>query len=232
MPRRLAPPRPQVVRSRSDAEELEDHKLPYIQDAPECPDLLSAVRQAKPTVLIGLSDGAPPWAFTREVCEEMARISPRPLLLPMSSRDAAGAPGGAELAAADAYAWTGGAAFFADCHADGPVALPGGGVAHPSRLDTVYVFPGVGLGSLMSRCTRLREDMFVEAAKALSRLVTGGLWRACDCVVAKRRALLRQHLVVFCALGDDPRGRECVPPRQPGPDPCAPAEGAPLLPSP
>ncbi len=49
--------------------DLDDHKLPYIQDVEAaCPDLLSAVRAAQPTVLIGLTAGvAPPFAFTREV---------------------------------------------------------------------------------------------------------------------------------------------------------------------
>jgi malate dehydrogenase (oxaloacetate-decarboxylating)(NADP+) len=162
-----------VVRGRADAEELADHVLPYIQDAPECPDLVSTLRQVKPTVLIGLSDGAPPWAFTREVCEAMAESAARPVILPMSLHTPGGAPGGGEVGAEAAYAWTGGAALFADRHGGrGAVPLPGGGAAEPSTLDPVYVFPGVGLGTLMSRSTRLREEMFVEAAKALARLVS------------------------------------------------------------
>lgn len=58
-----------VVRDRADAETLEDYKLPYAQDRPPCdgPTLLEAVQTIKPTVLIGLSDDAPPHAFSREV---------------------------------------------------------------------------------------------------------------------------------------------------------------------
>jgi malate dehydrogenase (oxaloacetate-decarboxylating)(NADP+) len=56
-----------VVRSRPDAESLDDHKLPYIQDAAPAHDLHAAVGAIKPTVLIGLSDEAPPFAFTQQV---------------------------------------------------------------------------------------------------------------------------------------------------------------------
>lgn len=54
---------------RGDVTHLDDHKLPYIQDVEQaCPDLLSAVKEVKPTVLIGLtSEAKPPHAFTREV---------------------------------------------------------------------------------------------------------------------------------------------------------------------
>ena len=48
--------------------DLDDHKLPYIQDVEDCPDLLSAVQKVQPSVLIGLTAGvAPPFAFTQEV---------------------------------------------------------------------------------------------------------------------------------------------------------------------
>lgn len=160
-----------VVRSRADAEDLEDHKLPYIQDGAECPDLLSVVKQVKPTVLIGLSDGAPPHAFTKEVLEAMAEGTDRPIILPMSLRTPEGEVGAAEVSAADAYAWTKGRCFFADRFTTGEVNHPGG-KAYVTALNPVHVFPGVGLGTLLSRSTRLREEMFVEVAKTLARLVS------------------------------------------------------------
>lgn len=52
---------------RGDVVDLDDHKLPYISDVESpCPDLLSAVRHVKPTVLIGLSAKKPPFAFTQQ----------------------------------------------------------------------------------------------------------------------------------------------------------------------
>ena len=165
-----------VVRSRSDAEDLEDHKLPYIQDGEECPTLLSAVQKLKPTVLIGLSDGAPPHAFTREVLQAMVSECERPIILPLSLHSADGEDGGCEVSAPDAFAWTDGRCLFADRRTDGEVNVPGRGPPElpplVTSLNPIHIFPGVGLGVLMSRSTRLREEMFVEMAKTLARLVT------------------------------------------------------------
>eukprot|EP00887_Chlorella_sp_A99_P002862 scaffold6.g2862.t1 len=164
-----------LVRDRADAADLEDHKLPYIQDSPHYPDLLSAVRNIKPTVLVGLSDGPPPFAFNQKVCKEMAANAERPILFALTRHDIADGTHseGAELTAAEAYAWTDGRCFFLDRSPfEQEVALPSGKTKHLRGVHTVQVFPGVAMGALLSRSTRLREDMFVEAAKALARLVT------------------------------------------------------------
>ncbi|PRW56101.1 NADP-dependent malic enzyme [Chlorella sorokiniana] len=160
-----------VVRDRADAEHLEDHKLPYAQDRAPCDSLLEAVRQIKPTVLIGLSDDAPPHAFDREVCEALAAGCERPLILPLSRKSPDGRLEASEVSPADALAWTQGRALFADKVTSGSVALPGGGVRQLRKVDTTYVFPGLALGVMMSRSTRVREDMLLEAAKAVARRV-------------------------------------------------------------
>jgi malate dehydrogenase (oxaloacetate-decarboxylating)(NADP+) len=147
-----------ATRARADAGELADHQLPYIQDAPACPDLAAAVAHVKPTVIIGVSDGAPPFAFSQEVCAAAAAGAERPVMLALSLRGAGGAEGGAEGAAADVARWTGGAARFASRAEAGPL------------LDVLAA--GVALGTLMSRSTRLPEVMFVEAARAVARCVS------------------------------------------------------------
>ncbi|PSC71621.1 NADP-dependent malic enzyme [Micractinium conductrix] len=159
-----------VVRDRFDAEHLEDHKLPYTQERPPCASFAEAVRQIKPTVLIGLSDEVPPHAFDREVCEALAAGAERPLILPLSRLSPAGQAEASEVSAADALAWTQGRAQFGDRLTTGSVALPNGEHRTLRAIDTAYVFPGLALGLMMSRSTRVREDMFLEAAKALARL--------------------------------------------------------------
>lgn len=161
-----------VVRSRADAEELDDHKLPYIQDAAPCPDLLSAVKQIHPTVIIGLSDGRPPWKITREVLEEMVKHCERPVILPMSTDSSEGDSNSSEIRAIDAYNWTHGKCLFADRHTGGELTLQNGQKKRPSIVNTALVFPGVGLGTVMSRSTRLQEGMFVEVARTLARMVS------------------------------------------------------------
>ena len=41
-------------------------------------------------------------------------------------------------------------------------------------VETAYLFPGIGLGCIVSRANRLRDDAFIAAAEALAKLVTNG----------------------------------------------------------
>ncbi len=41
-------------------------------------------------------------------------------------------------------------------------------------VETAYIFPGIGLGTIVSRATRLRDEAFLAAAEALAALVTDG----------------------------------------------------------
>lgn len=41
-------------------------------------------------------------------------------------------------------------------------------------IESAYIFPGIGLGTLVSRATRLRDDMLLAAAETLASLVTDG----------------------------------------------------------
>ena len=76
-----------VTRGRADAEQMPDHLLPYCHEGgghPACPDLASAVAAIKPSVLIGISDGAASLRFGRDVVEAMAAAHARPIILPLS----------------------------------------------------------------------------------------------------------------------------------------------------
>ncbi|EIE23960.1 NADP-dependent malic enzyme [Coccomyxa subellipsoidea C-169] len=158
-----------VTRGRADADSLPDHALPYCHEGPPCADLAAAVAALRPSVLIGVSDGAPSVEFTRGICEELARINSRPIIMPLSLPEP-------ELRAEDAYEWTGGKAVFADrvrrTSASAQVSTSGGQSFTPGCVETAYIFPGIGLGSIVSRATRLRDEAFIAAAEALASLVT------------------------------------------------------------
>ncbi len=49
-----------------------------------------------------------------------------------------------------------------------------GNVCFAGCVETAYIFPGIGLGSIVSRTTRLRDEAFIAAAEALASLVTDG----------------------------------------------------------
>ena len=98
----------------------------------------------------------------------MAAAHAAPVVLPLS------APVG-EVSAEDAYAWTEGRAVFADRArrpGSGPLALADGTTRAPGSVQTAYLFPGVGLATVASRSTRLRDDAILAAAEALAGAVT------------------------------------------------------------
>ncbi|WIA32021.1 hypothetical protein OEZ86_002874 [Tetradesmus obliquus] len=160
-----------VTRSRGDSSTLEDYKLPYCHSGPaDCADLLSAVQTLRPTVLIGCDQlgGPPPFVFDQHVVGTMADNAQHPLIFPLSST----AP---ECSPHDAYVWSGGRAVVATCRQT--PAVPGTGEGEgqslqPSHISSTYIFPGVALGTLISRCTKLRDEQFIAAAEAVARMVT------------------------------------------------------------
>lgn len=73
----------------------------------------------------------------------------------------------------DLLAWTSGRAIIAtgSPFADVPQSVTGGG--RPRKIgqcNNAYIFPGVGLGVIASGARRIRQEMFVAAARALGEM--------------------------------------------------------------
>jgi malate dehydrogenase (oxaloacetate-decarboxylating)(NADP+) len=150
-----------VVRSRAN---LEERKLPYAHDHEPLVDFLAAVESLRPTAIIGAS--GKPGTFTRPVLEAMARLNARPIVFALSNPTSK-----AECTAEQAYTWTQGRAVFASGSPFGPVTV--GGKTHvPGQGNNAYIFPGVGLGVVLSGAGRVTDEMFFESAKALAREVS------------------------------------------------------------
>jgi malate dehydrogenase (oxaloacetate-decarboxylating)(NADP+) len=150
-----------VVKSRS---KLAEHKRAYAHDAPGATTLLDAIRTLKPTVLIGVS--GQPATFTREILETMGSLNQRPIIFALSNPTA-----NSECTAEQAYRYTGCRALFASGSPFDPVTLDGKRML-PSQANNAYVFPGVALGVVASRATRVTDEMFAEAARTLAGLVS------------------------------------------------------------
>lgn len=69
-----------VVKARRD---LAHHKLNYAHDHAPIGDFLSAIKDLKPTAIIGVA--AVGGTFTREIIEEMSRINERPIIFALSN---------------------------------------------------------------------------------------------------------------------------------------------------
>jgi malate dehydrogenase (oxaloacetate-decarboxylating)(NADP+) len=150
-----------VVASRRD---LTSHKQPYAHDAPGAADLLAAIRTLKPTTLIGVS--GQPGAFTREVLETMATLNARPIIFALSNPTA-----NAECTAAAAYAHTQQRVVFASGSPFPPVSV-GSRRLVPGQANNAYVFPGIALGTIVSRSSLVTDEMFAAASRTLADSVS------------------------------------------------------------
>ncbi|MEE8321620.1 MAG: NAD-dependent malic enzyme [Gammaproteobacteria bacterium] len=150
-----------VVSSRTD---LQDHKLPFAHDYQPVSDLVEIIKELKPTALIGVS--GQPKQFTQAIVEEMVRINERPIIFALSNPTSR-----AECTAEEAIGWTNGRAIFASGSPFDPVQFAGREFV-PGQGNNAYIFPGVGLGTIVSGARRVTDEMFFEAAKTLADLVT------------------------------------------------------------
>jgi malate dehydrogenase (oxaloacetate-decarboxylating)(NADP+) len=149
-----------VVASRKD---LAAHKQRYAHEHAPVGDLLAAVKAVKPTAIVGVA--AVGGAFTEAVLAEMARLNDRPIVFALSNPTSK-----SECTAAQAYASTGGGALFACGSPFDPVTLAGQTFV-PRQGNNSYIFPGVGLGAIVSRTSRITEEMFMAAATTLAEQV-------------------------------------------------------------
>jgi malate dehydrogenase (oxaloacetate-decarboxylating)(NADP+) len=77
-----------------------------------------------------------------------------------------------ECTAEEAYRWSDGRALYASGSPFDPVTI--GGRTFVSRQgNNSYIFPGVGLGAILSRTTRITDEMFMAAAQTLAHTVSG-----------------------------------------------------------
>jgi malate dehydrogenase (oxaloacetate-decarboxylating) len=125
--------------------------------------LLQAVKQGGVTVLIGTSGQS--GCFTREVVEAMAENSKRPVILPLSNPTEK-----TEALPKDIYKWTGDKALVATGSPFPPIDLKGGKI-RVGQCNNVFIFPGVGLGTLASGAKEVLPSFFTAAAKAVADLV-------------------------------------------------------------
>lgn len=125
--------------------------------------LLDVVRNARPTVLIGVT--GVPGIFTEEVVRAMAAGNEAPIVLPLSNPTSR-----AEATAVDVLTWTEGRALVATGSPFDPVELDGT-TFHIAQSNNSYIFPGVGLGVRAVGARRVSDAMFMAAAHALAASV-------------------------------------------------------------
>ncbi|NCF15458.1 MAG: oxaloacetate-decarboxylating malate dehydrogenase [Gammaproteobacteria bacterium] len=139
------------------------HKEPYAHEHEYIDNLLDTVKALKPTALLGLS--GQPQTFTKEVVEAMADFNERPIIFALSNPTSM-----AECTAEQAYTWSDGRAVFASGSPFDPVKY-GDRTFVPGQGNNAYIFPGVGLGVIVSRSRTVTDEMFLRAAHSLANMV-------------------------------------------------------------
>ncbi|XP_039051209.1 NADP-dependent malic enzyme [Hibiscus syriacus] len=151
-----------IVDSRKES--LQHFKKPWAHEHEPVNTLLDAVKAIKPTILIGTSGVGK--QFTKEVVEAMASLNEKPLIMALSNPTSQ-----AECTAEEAYTWTEGRAIFASgspfetFEYNGKIFVPG-------QANNAYIFPGFGLGVIISGAIRVHDDMLLAASEALAAQVT------------------------------------------------------------
>lgn len=144
--------------------ELAHHKQPFAHAHAAQTDFLAAVRELKPTAIVGVAAMA--GGFTKDVIEEMTRLNERPIVFALSNPTSK-----SECSAEQAYTWSGGRALFASGSPFDPVHF--NGQTFVSRQgNNSYIFPGVGLGTIAVQARRVTDEMFLASAHALAQQVT------------------------------------------------------------
>jgi malate dehydrogenase (oxaloacetate-decarboxylating) len=161
-----------------DMTDLRDFQRPYARPAAEVREwsrepgsggipLAEVVRKVHPTILIGTSTVG--GAFTEDVVREMAAHTARPIILPMSNPTSL-----AEAVPADVIAWSDGRSLVATGSPFGPVSYRGT-THHIGQANNALIFPGLGLGAIVARATRVTDGMLRAAARAVAELVDSSL---------------------------------------------------------
>ncbi|WP_243316856.1 NAD-dependent malic enzyme [Geothrix paludis] len=133
-------------------------------DDPSRIGLQDVVRNAHPTVLIGVT--AQPNLFDEAILAETARHSERPIVLALSNPTHK-----CECSPEAVWKATDGKGLVATGSPFAPVDWKGR-TLQASQCNNMYIFPGVGLGALVCKATRITDSMFLAASKAISTFVT------------------------------------------------------------
>lgn len=137
---------------------MAEHKRVFSRtdyQGPPMTNLVDIINYVKPTALLGLSTIK--GAFNQNVIETMSALNPRPIIFPLSNPVRL-----SECEFNEAVEYSGGRAIFAS-GSPFPEQTYNGRIMYPGQGNNMYVFPGLGLGAIISRASSVTDGM-VEAA--------------------------------------------------------------------
>lgn len=154
-----------------DMSDLRDFQQPYATPRSEVAGwgadgaigLAEVVAKVHPTIIVGTSTvGA---AFTEQVVREMAKGVERPMIFPLSNPTEL-----IEAVPANVIKWTDGRGPVGTGTPWPPVSYKGVDYAI-GQANNALVYPGIGLGTIVARASRVTDGMLLTAAEAVASLV-------------------------------------------------------------
>ncbi|KAL7310288.1 hypothetical protein PS15m_009805 [Mucor circinelloides] len=148
---------------------LAEHKVYYARhdnQGAQYQSLDDIIDYIKPTTLIGLSSST--GAFSKSVLERMSQINDQPIVFPLSNPSTK-----AECTFEDAMKATNNKVVFASGTAFPAYIVPETKeVRMPGQGNNMYMFPGLGLGSIVAKPESITNRIILRAAMALADSLT------------------------------------------------------------
>ena len=152
-----------------DTEGLTPEQIPFARkrseftNANELTTLEAAVKAVKPTILVGTS--TVPNTFTKEIVQEMAKHTARPIIFPLSNPTKL-----AEASAKDLIEWTNGKALVATGIPSDPIEL--NGIKYEiGQANNALIYPGLGLGIIATKSKIVNDKIISAAAHSLGGII-------------------------------------------------------------
>ncbi|KAB8258083.1 hypothetical protein BDV32DRAFT_126361 [Aspergillus pseudonomiae] len=159
-----------VTSDRGD--KLADHKVYFAREdngGQQYKTLEEVVDHVKPTILMGLSTIG--GVFTPEILRKMADWNTAPIIFPLSNPSSK-----SECDFETAITHTDGRALFASGSPFQPVSFTNSAgetrTYYPGQGNNMYVFPGIGLGTILSKAVKITDSMIYASGAALSQALT------------------------------------------------------------
>lgn len=154
-----------ITQDRGD--KLADHKVYFARDDNEgkqYQSLAEVCEYVKPTILMGLSTIG--GAFTKDILQSMGKWNKRPIIFPLSNPVSK-----SECTFEEALENTEGRCLFASGSPFYPTEYQGK-TYYPGQGNNMYVFPGIGLGAILSKSIQITDAMIFASGEALPTMIT------------------------------------------------------------
>ena len=148
-------------------DKLADHKVYFARhdnEGKQYKNLEETIEYVKPTILMGLSTIG--GAFTPEILQKMGAWNERPVIFPLSNPSSK-----SECTFEAAINHTDGRALFASGSPFQPYVYKDK-VYHPGQGNNMYVFPGIGLGTILCKAVKVTSGMIYASGEALPTTIT------------------------------------------------------------